>query len=108
MVVVVEEEEGQGSEGEVEVDKVGREEEVEYTEGEVWAGPTATLSRINHQERKVEETEELPSYRAQVIVMMEDTEVGEVKKVSMVAIEGMIMELEDTTEAAEALIMAAE
>ena len=40
--------------------------------------------------------------------MKVDTEVGEVKKVSMVAIEGMIMELEDTTEAAEALIMAAE
>lgn len=40
--------------------------------------------------------------------MRVDTEVGEVKKVSMVAIEGMIMELEDTTEAAEALIMAAE
>ena len=108
MVVVVEEEEGQGSEGEVEGDKVGREEEVEYTEGEVWAGPPANLFRINHQERKVEETEELPSYRAQVIVMMEDTEVGEVKKVSMVAIECMIMELEDTTEAAEALIIAAE
>ena len=58
MVVVVEEEEGQGSEGEVEVDKVGR--EVEYTEGEVWAGPPANLFRINHQERNVEETEELP------------------------------------------------
>ena len=40
--------------------------------------------------------------------MRVDTEVGEVKKVSMVAIEGMIMELEDTTEAAEALIIAAE
>ena len=60
MVVVVEEEEGQGSEGEVEGDKVGREEEVEYMEGEVWIGPPANLSRINHQERKVEETEELP------------------------------------------------
>ena len=40
--------------------------------------------------------------------MRVDTEVGEVKKVSMVAIECMIMELEDTTDAAEALIMAAE
>ena len=60
MVVVVEEEEGQGSEGEVEGDKVGREEEVEYMGGEVWAGPPAKLSRINHQERKVEETGELP------------------------------------------------
>ena len=58
MVVVVEEEEG--SEGEVEGDKVGREEEVEYMEGEVWIGPPAKLSRINHQERKVEETGELP------------------------------------------------
>ena len=60
VVVVVEEEEGQGSEGEVEGDKVGREEEVEYMGGEVWIGPPAKLSRINHQERKVEETEELP------------------------------------------------
>jgi len=59
VVVVVEEEEGQRSEGEMEVDKLGREEEVEYTEEEVWAGPPANLSRINHQERKVEETEEL-------------------------------------------------
>ena len=59
MVVVVEEEEGQGSEGEVEGDKVGREEEVEYMGGQVWIGPPAKLSRIN-QERKVEETEELP------------------------------------------------
>ena len=60
MVVVVEEEEGQqGSEGEVEGDKVGREEEVEYMGGEVWIGPPAKLSRINHQERKVEETGEL-------------------------------------------------
>ena len=58
MVVVVEEEEG--SEGEVEGDKVGREEEVEYMGGEVWIGPPAKLSRINHQERKVEETGELP------------------------------------------------
>ena len=58
--MVEEEAEGQGSEGEVEGDKVGREEEVEYMEGEVWIGPPAKLSRINHQERKVEETEELP------------------------------------------------
>ena len=108
MVVVVEEEEGQGSEGEVEGDKVGREEEVENIGGEVWAGPPANLSRINHQERKVEETEELPSYRVQVVVVRVDTEVGEVKEVSKVAIECMIMELEDTTEAAEAVIMAAE
>ena len=77
MVVVVEEEEGQGSEGEVEGDKVGREKKVEYMRGEVWIGPPANLSRIN-QERKVEETEELPSYRAKVIVMRVDTEVGEV------------------------------
>ena len=108
MVVVVEEEEGQGSEGEVEGDKVGREEEAENMEGEVWVGPPAKLSRINHQERKVEETEELPSYRAQVMVMRVDTEVGEVKEVSKVAIECMIMQLENTTEAAEAVIMAAE
>ena len=61
MVVVVEEEEGQqGSEGEVEGDKVGRKEQVEYMGGEVWIGPPAKLSRINHQERKVEETGELP------------------------------------------------
>ena len=83
-------------------------EEAENMEGEVWVGPPAKLSRINHQERKVEETEELPSYRAQVMVMRVDTEVGEVKEVSKVAIECMIMELEDTTEAAEAVIMAAE
>ena len=107
MVVVVEEEEGQGSEGEVEGDKMGIEEEVENMEGEVWVGPPANLSRIN-QERKVEETEELPSYRAQVVVVGVDTEVGEVKEVSKVAIECMIMQLEDTTEAAEAVIMAAE
>ena len=60
MVVVVEEEEGQGGEGEVEGDKMGREDEEENIEREVWVGPPANLSRINHQERKVEETEELP------------------------------------------------
>ena len=107
--MVEEEEEGQGSEGEVEGDKVGRKEQVEYMEGEVWAGPPVNLSRINHQERKVEDTEDLPSYRAQVVVVRVDTEVGEVKEVLFkVAIECMIMELEDTTEAAEAVIMAAE
>jgi len=105
VVVVVEEE---GSEGEVEGDKVGREEEVEYMGGEVWTGPPANLSGINHQEQKVEETEELLSYRAQAVVVGVDTEVGEVMEVSKVAIECMIMELEDTTEAAEAVIMAAE
>ena len=56
--MVEEEAEGQGSEGEVEGDKVGREEEVEHMRGEVWIGPPANLSRIN-QEREVEETEEL-------------------------------------------------
>ena len=41
--------------------------------------------------------------------MRVDTEVGEIKEVSFkVTIECMIMELEDTTEAAEAVIMAAE
>ena len=107
MVVVVEEEEGQGSEGEVEGDKVGREEEVEYMEGEVWNGPPVNLSWIN-QERKVEEMEDLPSYRAQVVVMGVDSEVGEVKEVSFkVAIECMIMQLEDTIEEVVAVIMAA-
>ena len=106
--MVVEEEEEQGSEGEVEGDKVGREEEVEYMGGEVWIGPPANLSRIN-QETEVEETEDLPSYMAQVVVVRVDTEVGEVKEVSFkVTIECMIRELEDTTEAAEAVIMAAE
>ena len=96
MVVVVEEEEGQGSEG-----------EVENMGGEVWVGPPANLSRIN-QETEVEETEDLPSYMAQVVVVRVDTEVGEVKEVSFkVTIECMIMELEDTTEEAEAVIMAA-
>ena len=56
--MVEEEAEGQGSEGEVEGDKVGRKEEGEYMGGEVWVGPPANLSRIN-QEREVEETEEL-------------------------------------------------
>ena len=41
--------------------------------------------------------------------MRVDTEVGEVKEVSFkVAIECMIMQLEDTIEEAEAVIMAAE
>ena len=58
----------------------------------------------------MEETEELPSYRAQVVVVGVDTEVGEVKEVSFkVAIDSMIMQLEDTIEEAEAeaVIMAA-
>ena len=51
---------------------------------------------------------DLPSYMAQVVVVRVDTEVGEVKEVSFkVAIECMIMQLEDTTEEAEAVIMAA-
>ena len=74
MVVVVEEEEGQGSEGEVEGDKMGREDEVEYIEREVWVGPPANLSQIN-QDRKVEEMEDLPSYMAQEVVVGVDTEV---------------------------------